>query len=174
MWNGLIFLLYKDKLSINLDEINEKLKLIENKKEIEEFLISEIVIKRVAKESLESKIKEINNKIKIEGFEKVAMNLSISETSVNGGNLGWISENTIAEKFKSKIINTPVGNVSEPILLGKGILFFKVRDKRTIKNTIDFESAKDNLVNDAKTKILNMHSQSHYDNLKRTVTVNFY
>ena len=41
-WNSLIFQLYKDRLSVNVNEINEQLKLIQNKKEIEEYLISEI------------------------------------------------------------------------------------------------------------------------------------
>ena len=133
LWNSLIFELYKDRLVISLDEIDEQLKSIHNKKEIEEYLISEIIIKPVSKDKLESTIKEIKNKIKIEGFEKVAMNLSISETALQGGDLDWVSENAISEKFKSKIINTPVGNVSEPILLPEGILFFKVRDKRKLK-----------------------------------------
>ena len=33
------------------------------------------------------------------------MNLSISETALKGGDLGWINENEISKKFKSKIIN---------------------------------------------------------------------
>jgi len=152
LWNSLIFELYKDRLVISLDEISEQLKSIQNKKEIEEYLISEIIIKQVPKDKLESTIKEIKNKIKIEGFEKVAMNLSISETALKGGNLDWVSENAISEKFKSKIINTPVGNISEPILLPAGILLFKVRDKRKLKEFVNLEDAKNQLVKAEKTK----------------------
>ena len=65
LWNSLIFELYKNRLVISLDEISEQLKLIQNKKEIEEYLISEIIIKPVPKDKLESTIKEIKNKIKI-------------------------------------------------------------------------------------------------------------
>ncbi len=174
LWNSLIFELYKDRLVISLDEISEQLKSIQNKKEIEEYLISEIIIKPVPKDKLESTIKEIKNKIKIEGFEKVAMNLSISETALQGGDLDWISENAISEKFKSKIINTPVGNISEPILLPEGILFFKVRDKRKLKKFVNLEDAKNQLVNAEKTKILRMHSLSHYENLRKSITINYY
>ena len=49
MWNSLIFEIYKDKLIINLDELDEQLKSIQNKKEIEEYLISEIIIKTSSK-----------------------------------------------------------------------------------------------------------------------------
>ena len=174
LWNSLIFELYKDRLVISLDEIDEQLKSIQNKKEIEEYLISEIIIKPVPKDKLESTIKEIKNKIKIEGFEKVAMNLSISETALQGGDLDWISENAISEKFKSKIINTPVGNISEPILLPEGILFFKVRDKRKLKKFVNLEDAKNQLVKAEKTKILRMHSLSHYENLRKSITINYY
>jgi len=174
LWNSLIFELYKNRLVISLNEISEQLKAIQNKKEIEEYLISEIIIKPVPKDKLESTIKEIKNKIKIEGFEKVAMNLSISETALQGGDLGWVSENAISEKFKSKIINTPVGNISEPILLPEGILFFKVRDKRKLKKIVNLEDAKNQLVKVEKTKILRMHSLSHYKNLRKSITINYY
>ena len=174
LWNSLIFKLYKNRLSININEINEQLKLIQNKKEINEYLISEIVIKHVLKDKLESEIKKIKNKIKIQGFEKVAMTSSISKTALKGGNLGWISENVISKKIKSKIINTPVGNISEPIFLPQGILFFKVRDKRQLKRFIDLENTKNELVNAEKSKILNMHSLSHYDNLRRSISINYY
>ena len=174
LWNSLIFELYKDRLSININEIDEQLKLIQNKKEMEEYLISEIIIKPVSKDKLQSKIKEIKNKISIEGFEKVAINLSISETALKGGNLGWISENVISEIFRSKIINTPVGNISEPIILPQGILFFKLRDKRKLKKFANLEDAKNQLVNAEKTKILKMHSLSHYENLRRSIPIHYY
>jgi len=174
LWNGLMFELYKNRLSINIDEIDEQLKSIELEKQIKEYLLSEIIIKSVSKEKVESKIEEVKNKIEIEGFEKVARNISISETSTKGGDLGWISENIISEEFKSGIINTPVGNVTEPILLPAGILFLKVRDKRELKKFIDLEDAKNQLVNAEKTKILNMHSLSHYDKLKRSIAINYF
>ena len=174
LWNSLIFNLYKDRLSININEIDEQLKLIQNKKEMEEYLISEIIIKPISKDKLQSKIKEIKNKISIEGFEKVAINLSISETALKGGDLGWISENVISETFRSKIINTPVGHISAPIILPQGILFFKLRDKRKLKKFVNLEDAKNQLVNAEKTKILKMHSLSHYENLKKSISIQYY
>ena len=171
LWNSLIFQLYKDRLSINVDEIEEQLKLIQNKKELNEYLISEIVIKPVEKNNSESEIKELMNKIKIEGFENVAKNLSISETATKGGDLGWLNENIISKNYKSKIAETPVGSVSGPIFLQENILIFKVRDKRKIKRNIEEE--KNQLVNFEKTKILRMHSSSHYDKLKRSISIKF-
>ena len=174
LWNSLMFYLYKNRISINLGEIDEQLKLYQNKKEFEEYLISEIVVKSVKKDKFESKVEEIRNKINIEGFESVAMNLSISQTASKGGDLGWVSENEIAKKFRSKIFNTPIGSISEPISLNEGILIFKVRDKRKIKKETNLEELKDQLVNSEKSKVLNMYALSHYDNLRRTTSIRFF
>ena len=173
-WNTLIFELYKNRLSINIEEIEDQLKLMQNRKKIYEYLISEIIIRPVTTEKLKSKIEEIKNKIEIEGFEKVAMDLSISETALKGGNLGWINENVLTKKFKSIIINTPVGKISEPILLPEGILLFKIRDKKQLEESQSLEETKNKIVDAEKTKILNMFSLSHYDKLRRTISINYY
>ena len=173
-WNSLIFQLYKNRISINPDEIEEKLKSMQNNKKIEEYLISEILVKVVEKDNLEDEIKELKNKIKIEGFESVAKSLSISESSTKGGMLGWVNENIMSEKVKSAIIAAPVGDISEPILLPEGILIFKITDKRKVKNNISLEEAKNQLIDSEKTKILQMYSLSHYDKLRRSVSIKFF
>ena len=174
LWNSLIFQLFKNKISINLSEIDEQLKLIQNKKEIKEYLISEIVIKPVEKDKLESVIVELKNRIKIEGFESVAVSLSISDSATRSGDLGWINENIISKKLLSTIANTPVGNISKPILLPNAILIFKIRDKRKMEKNINLEETKNVLINSEKERILNMHSSSHYNNLRRSISIKFF
>ena len=176
LWNGLIFQIYKNILIINLEEIDEQLKIVAERKDkdAEEYLISEIIINQVNENEIDSVIKKLMEKIKTEGFENVAINSSISESAVKGGNLGWININGISSKFKSVIIHTPIGQVSKPIFLPQGILFFKVKDKKKIKNTVNLEETKNQLVIGEKTKILNMHSLSHYDQLKRLISINYY
>ena len=102
------------------------------------------------------------------------MKLSISESAMSGGDLGWLNENKLAEKFRSILSNTPIGSLSKPILLNKNILIFKVRDKRKIKKKINLEELKNQLVESEKTKMLNMYSRSHYDNLRRLVSIKFF
>ena len=174
LWNSLIFQLYKSRISINLDEIDEQLKLIQNKKEVEEYLISEIVIKSVEKDKLEVAIKDLKNKIKNEDFESVAISLSIANSATRGGDLGWISENVISKKLLSVIRNTSVGSVSNPVILPNGILIFKVRNKRKVEKEINLEETKNALVNSEKERILNMHSASHYNNLRREISIKFF
>ena len=172
-WNSLIFQLYKNNLTINSDEINEKLKLHKNKKKIEEYLISEILILPIEKDMIEFEIKKLTNEIENEGFEEVAKRVSISESAINGGNLGWLNENSISEKIKPTIVNTPVGELSKPILLPEGILLFKISDKRKIELNLSLEEQKNELVRLEKIKILQMHSLSHYDKVRRTIAIKF-
>ena len=173
-WNTLIFELYKNSLQINPEQIEERLKLFQEKKKVQEYLISEIVIDKVPESEIELKVEEVKNKIKIDGFESAAKNLSISESSIKGGDLGWVNEDVISEKIKSKLANTPIGEISSPIILSEGILIFKVRDKREINTNLSLEELKDNLVAAEKTRILNMHSLSHYDKVRRSVSINFF
>tara|TARA_B100000959_G_scaffold97063_1_gene102819 strand:+ start:6366 stop:7301 length:936 start_codon:yes stop_codon:yes gene_type:complete len=174
LWNSLIFAIYKSRLSVNLDEINDQLLSFSKKKKIEEYLISEIVIKPAEEDKIKSTIKSLKEEIKNKGFESVAIEKSISDTAVKGGNLGWVSENSISADLKSKIINTKVGEISEPFFLPKGILFFKVKDKRVVENTINLEEAKKSIVKAEKMKMLNMFSLSHFDKLRRSITIVFY
>ena len=174
LWNSLIFAIYKGRLSVNLDDINDQLLSFSKKKKIEEYLISEIVIKPAEEDKIKSTIKSLKEEIKNKGFESVAIEKSISDTAVKGGNLGWVSENSISADLKSKIINTKVGEISEPFFLPKGILFFKVKDKRVVENTINLEEAKKSIVKAEKMKMLNMFSLSHFDKLRRSITIVFY
>ena len=174
MWNSLIFNLYRSMIVINIEDIEQKLKLATEQSEINEYLISEIIIQPKENIKTETQILEIKNRIKNDGFEKTAMNLSVAESSLKGGDLGWLEENIISDNFKKQIINTMVGDVSEPIFTTGGIIFFKVRDLRKKKVAIDLEKTKNILVNNEKQKILNMHSLSHYDSLKQSISIDFY
>jgi len=173
-WNSLIFQIYKNNLNINQAEIEDRLKSYQSKKELDEYLISEIVISKTEPEKLNSEIEKLRNKIENEGFENVAKEISISESGIKGGDLGWISENVISKKIKTALVNTPIGKLSSPIILENGILIFQVRDKRKINKNISLEEVKNELINIEKSKILNMHSISHYDKVFRTISIKLF
>ena len=128
LWNSLIFYYYRDRISVNLNEIDEQLKLNQNKKKYTEYLISEILIKSVERDKLKPKIEEIKNQIKIEGFENVAMNLSISQTAIKGGDLGWLNENQISKKIRPIILTNKEKGLKTVLLiksrLNKELFFY--------------------------------------------------
>ena len=173
-WNSLIFEMYKHNLNINQEEIEDRLRLSQNNNQIDEYLISEIVITKIENDNLDLEIQELKNRIETEGFENVARELSISESALKGGDLGWINENIISENIKTKLRETPIGKLSSPVILENGILIFKVRDKRKVKQNISLEEIKNELIHAEKSKILNMHSMSHYDKVRRSISIKFF
>jgi len=173
LWNSLIFQLYKDRLVVNKVEIDESLEEIKGQKDKNEYLVSEILIPKIDENEIETKVKELKDKIVAEGFENVAKSSSISESSLKGGDLGWISEDVLSKNLKKFIINTKVGAISEPIFLPSGILLFKVREKRKVKIELNLEQAKNQLVMNEKSKILNIYSITHYDKVRRSLTIKF-
>ena len=174
LWNTLIFELYKNNMTVNKEEVEEQLASVQNKEEILEYLISEIVIAHINKTDRDAEIEKIKSSIEKDGFENVAMKLSISESSLDGGNIGWISENALPKNLKDAIEAIQIGEVSDAIILQEGILFFKLRDQRKVENIIDLEIIKNQIIKREKLKILNMHSISHYDKLRRTITIKYY
>ena len=171
-WNSLIFQIYKDRISVNPDEIEEKLRLIRSQK-VEEYLISEILLPRTDNEIVEDQVNELKNIIDVEGFENAAKKLSISKTSLQGGNMGWLSEKILSNKIKKAVSSTAVGSLSEPLVIPEGILIFQIRDKRNVENNLSLEEAKEQLIQVEKSKILQMYSISHYDKLRRSTSIKF-
>ena len=171
-WNTLVFATYKNRLIVNSSDIDEELKKLEKIKK-NEYLISEILMPISNSDEVANVINNLKKKIEIEGFESVAEQLSIAESSLKGGDLGWLDENIISEKIKPAIIKTQIGKISEAIILPEGILIFKVRDKREIKSDLTLEDKKNKLVVAEKNKILGMYSLSHYDKVRRSIAIKF-
>ena len=174
LWNSLVFNLYRNRLTIDSDQIEDQLRQMTNKKEVIEYQISEILAKISDKNNLKSEIIDLRNKIQSQGFEQIARSISISKSSIKGGDLGWINIDSISEQVKKEIIQTPVGSLSKPIIFPQGILIFKIRDQKITKKEISLEEAKDQLISSEKMKILNMHSISHYDKARRSSLVKFF
>ena len=88
--------MYKDKVSLSL-EIENKINSELDKVKWWSLLLSEIQINLLSEGLGLQRIKFL--KIKEEGFENAARNLSISGSSENGGDIGWIKENKLSKKF---------------------------------------------------------------------------
>ena len=151
--------------------ITKKLNEIQKRQFINEYLISEIVINAVESDKLVDAINEVKTEIANNGFEKTAIKLSIANSNKNGGSLGWIKETEISKKFKDAIETIPVGSVTKPILLPEGIIFLKVKEKRTIKQVDDLEKIKNDLIINEKNKSLQTFSVLHFKKLRKSINV---
>ncbi len=127
LWNELIFKKFSKKVKINKNLIKDEL----SKKKIQnEFLISEIVFNVNKKNELDTKYKIIQNEIKNKNFSSAAIIHSTSETSVNGGSIGWIKENSLSTNIRNALRNINVGEITNPIKIPGGFIILKIEDKR--------------------------------------------
>jgi len=168
-WNSLIFELYKNKISLNMSEVEEKinseLKKLESTRK---FLLSEI---EISKKGSEVVLDKIMDNIKKEGFENTAKKFSISTSAEYGGNVGWVDEKKLSKKIYENIKNLETDDISKPIVFENTILIVKKMGEKVYEKNI--QKIKDNIVKMEKQKKLQMFSNSHFSNLERTTQINF-
>ena len=122
-WNTLIFELYKNKISLNMSEVEEKINSeLERLESNRKFLLSEI---EIPKEGTEITVDKVINNIKKEGFENTAKKFSISQSAEYGGNIGWVDEKKLSKKINDNIKNLKTDELSKPIFFENTIVIYK-------------------------------------------------
>ena len=95
LWNRLIFEKFKNKVKINEEELKNELK----KQKQNELLLYEILFEVNEGENLNQKFNLIRKTVEEKNFSQAALKFSISDSSKNGGKLGWINESTISKNI---------------------------------------------------------------------------
>ena len=170
-WNQIIYSLFSNKIQIDKDKIDKKIRLIINENKEEEFLISEIFLIGKNKKELKDKIIKVQESILEIGFKNTAIKYSSSDTSKNGGELGWVGESKISERILSQIKITNIGSISKPIELSGGNLIIQVKDKRTTKKKIDVKKKFDEIVKAEHNYQLNNFSIYYFQKIKNNIIV---
>ena len=170
-WNSAIFKLYKNKITLNTIEIEDKINSeVEKVKLSKSVLLSEIQV-NVFSENLESTKNNVLSEIKEVGFDKAAIKLSISNSAKDGGNIGWINENKLSKTIYEGIKNLKKGEISKPIILEETMIIILKKDEKN--NSFNLENIKNNIVKQEKMKKLEMFSNSHYSDLEKKTNINF-
>ena len=170
-WNSLIFELYKNKVVLNMNEVEEKINSeIQKIDANREFLLYEIAV-NLPEGDLQPIVKKIMDNIKMEGFENTAKKFSISESAKQGGNVGWINEKKLSKEIYENVRNLNANEIGKPLVLENNLLIIKKMGEKVYEKNI--EKVKDNIVKIEKEKKLKMFSNSHYSNLERITQINF-
>ena len=175
-WQTFIYKIYSKKIEVNEENIiNELQDVIKDKTNITEFKIAEIEVSQEKNDDLnKKKLSFVKNEIQKNGFENTAINISTSESSINKGNLGWISSKSLSKNIFDALVNLEVGSVSEPIKRQNSFLILKLVDKRTIvSNEINIAKVKKNLINQKKNELYNLYSRSHLSKLQNTSFIEY-
>ena len=174
-WQQFIYFNYSNKIEIDeslIDiEIMEILKSRLNNKEVN---LSEIEIFQNDEFSNSDLISRIFDEIRKYGFEDTALKFSVSSSSSEKGNLGWINIKTLSKKINNVLKNLKPGQVSKPIIQTNSILFIKLNSERILENNdIDEELLKKNLIRRKQDELFNLYSRSHLSKLKNNSLIEY-
>ena len=173
-WQKLIYQNYSNKIKIDELKIEREIQEILKNSINQEFKLSEIEILSKDKISDSTKLKEIKENISLEGFENTALKFSISSSSIEKGNIGWVASNQLSKIIYDKIKNLEIGKITEPIKNQNSFLILKLQDKRKISsNSIDYNELKKNLINQKRNKLFNLYSRSYISQLKNRTYIRY-
>ena len=169
LWNQLIYKKFYSKIKVDKEKIKKDLNSINRKSK--SYSLVEIVYS--AENNNETKIlfKKIKESIVKNGFENTAAIYSISETSKTGGNLGWVSENTINKNILKYISEIKIGEFTNPILIPGGFLILKVRDIKQIEKKIDIEKELNSRIISMQNQQLNQYSNIYFKKIKKNILI---
>ena len=174
-WKQLMFNIYKEKVKVNQKDIDrEVLNYIQNSADVTELNISEIEINFDNSSNYQDEVNFIMKEINKNGFEKTAQKFSISSTSKNFGNIGWINSESLNSKVSKILKGLNIGEVSKPIKSLNSFIFFKLIDKRVSKiDEINTEEFKKRLIDQKKNELFNLYSRSHLSKLKNNSLIEY-
>lgn len=173
MWQKLINTIYSSKVNIDEKEIDTEINdIIKKKEQILEYKLAEIeiVYDEISRPEL---VKEIKESIKEIGFSETAVKYSISPTSLNGGEIGWVNSNSISNNLLKEVKNLKKGEVTTGIINRDNLIFFKMVDKRIkeINNDLNKSEIKKDIINKKKSELLNLYSSSHLSKKKNNTVI---
>ena len=169
IWSQFIYDKYSKNIKIDIDKLRQDILTNESQTE---YLLSEIVFDLKEKQTINEKFNIIKNAIKENGFANSALIYSISETSSSGGNIGWVSENSINKKILKKIMKIDINNFTEPLVIPGGYLILKVNEKRIAKKDIRLEDELKKIIEIKTNKQLNQFSNIFLSKIKKDIIIN--
>ena len=172
LWSQFIYKKYIKNVKINKKELKENiLDQLNNEKIKFEYNLSEIVFSDMSSQNMDLFLKNLYKSIKELSFENSASIYSISNTSKNGGLIGWVSELQISNKIKRELKNISLGEFSKPIKINNVYIILKLNEKRQIKQSINVEDELKKSINKETNRQLNSFSDILYKKLKMNTEV---
>ena len=110
------------------------------------------------------KYKKIKEYISAKGFKNATYTFSISNSSNNGGEIGWVKETLLSDELSKIFRKMQKGQLTKPLKYPNGYLLIKINDIRDLKEIIDIEKELKELVQYETRRQLNQYSILYYKN----------
>ena len=164
-WNEIIYEKYYKLVKIDKKFFINKINAMKNEEQ-KEYSLSEIVFTKKKNEKLEEQLNQIKLSIDDIGFKNTANVYSISQSSKFGGDLGWVSENSLSNKISEKLSKLKMGEMTEIINMGNNYLILKIDEIKINKIKVDKKKELEKLIQAETNKQLNKFSRIYFDKSK--------
>tara|TARA_Y100001936_G_C15981111_1_gene616756 strand:- start:263 stop:1192 length:930 start_codon:yes stop_codon:yes gene_type:complete len=169
IWKKLIYEKFSKSVKIDTSEIKANIAKMEKQKE---YLFSEIVFDINENSEFEKKINLIKKTINDKTFSEAAFIYSISDTSKNGGKLGWVKESMLSKIIKNEIKLINIGEFTDPIVIPGGFLILYIEDIKEVKNEINKDEEIKFIIEKKTNDQLNLFSNIYLNKIKKTIQIN--
>ena len=172
-WNKLVYERYKDLISV--DELKMKDILVKDLKKSKtqtSYLISEILFDSKNEIEFQKLHNKIINTIKEKKFESAASIYSISDSSINGGQIGWVNKNEVSSIIYKELNKLSIGAFTKPIKVASGFLIIYLNDLKKVKQENNLEEELKKVIVAEKNRQLNEYSIIYYKKVKKQVFIN--
>ena len=171
LWNQIIYDRFSKNVKIDIKKLKNEI-LKDNKQT--EFLLSELIFNLEINESLEKKFELISKSILDDGFENSALTYSISDSSTNGGNLGWVKESSINKKIKNEVSKLKINDHTPPITIPGGFLVLKLNEIKKTEKEIDLDKELQTIIRIKTNDQLNQFSNIFLNKVKKDIVISEY
>ena len=115
---------------------------------------------------------EIQESIKLNGFENTASLFSVSESSKTGGKIGWINEGSINKEILKRLVKLEVGEYTQPIQTPAGFLVLNLVDKKKREQVFNIDEELSLRVKNLQNQQLNQFSNIYFNKIKKDIKIN--
>lgn len=172
-WNRLIF--EKFNQFINLDELRLKKELEKNLSQPQtqnRYLISEIIFQSKDDKEYQEILRNIKKTIEENSFETAASIYSISDSSKNGGEIGWVNKNEISDTIYNVLNKLSIGQFTQPIKIASGFLIIYLNDIKKEDQEFNVDEELKKMIISEKNRQFNEFSIIHFKKIEQQIFIN--
>ena len=172
-WNKMIFGKFKNQIVVNELKIKKNLEKKLDKSEIQtSYLISEILFQAKNEKQFEETYNDIIKAVDESSFKSAASIYSISDSSINSGEIGWVKKNEISNSIYNELNKLNIGDITQPIKVASGFLIIYLEDVKKVEKEINTEEEFKKIVTTEKNRQLNEYSIIYYKKIKKQIFIN--
>ena len=172
-WNKLIFDKFRNQISVDELKIKEELEKKLDKSEIQtSFLISEILFQPKNEKEYQDIYNNIIKTVEENSFKSAASIYSISDSSINSGEIGWVKKNEISKLIYKELNKLKIGDISQPIKVASGFLMIYLEDLKKVEQEINPDQELKKIIMVEKNRQLNEYSIIYYKKIEKQIFIN--